>query len=179
MKILKAILLSAVIALISISCDSPSTAEFKTQEVSIEELNQTPGFIWFQANYRDYDSNPAVIEDIKKTIQKDDVFYLFAMPTCDCKFTQYYFPHAVRVLTDAGIPTNQYKIIVLKDKDAQHPYSDFLKLKDLPEVFLVRNNPDRIFYISDTVKVRSNDSTHIKKGSHRVEKVILEALLLK
>lgn len=175
MKAIKLILLSAVVALFVVSCDSPTVPEFKTQEVTLDELSETPGFIWFRPSYNIYDSEPSIIKQIKETVKPEDTFYFFAMPTCDCKFNQYFFPYAVKVLTDAGIPANQYKLIALKDKDANHPYSDFIKLNDLPDIFLVRNNKV-VYSIGDTVKLRGNDSAYIKQGLHRIEQVILEAI---
>lgn len=178
MKRIHLIIISALTLLLCNACDTPTnTNEFKTQEISFKDIDQTPGFTWFTARYNIYKSNTDIIQKIKSAMKPDLNFYLFAQPSCNCETLQNIFPNAMRVIHDASITNANYRIIVMKNKDAENPYKNFVTLKELPEIFLVKNNAV-IYSISDTVKQRGTDSTLIKSGKASMEQVILEALEL-
>lgn len=167
------IILSAFLYLIS--CDSPTDSSiFKTNEVGFNEINQTPGFVWFIPRYNIYQSDTVIINKIKALIKPEHNFYFFAQPTCECENHQDIFPYSVKVLHSIGLNDEKCKFVVLKDINADHPYSNIVKLKDLPEIFLVKNGIS-VYSIGDTIKIRKND-TSLEKSKALVEQVILEAI---
>ncbi len=175
----KTIYISAIIFLSLIfalsSCDSPTnTAIFKTNEVDFNDINQTPGFVWFTPRYNEYVCDSNIILQIKSAIKPEHNFYFYAMPSCDCENYQDIFPYSIKILHKAGISKEQFKMIVLKDKNADHPYKNIVHLKDLPEIFLIKNNIS-VYSIGDTVKQRMND-TSVDYKKALLELVILEAI---
>lgn len=165
--------------LISIcSCDSPTSNNiFKTNEIEFNDINQTPGFTWFAPKYNDYEIDSSIIDNLKHIITSEHIFYFFAMPSCNCEHNQDIFPFAVKTLHSAGVSSNQIKFIIVHDKDAEHPYKDIVQLKDLPEIYLIKNN--KLHYsIGDTIKTRKSNS-NTPSADSSPEQVILEAIAAK
>lgn len=170
------ILAIAVVSAFLIECESPTdTTAFKTREAKFEEINQIPGFTWFSPRFNIYTPDSSIIEAVKPLMSQNINFYFFSMPACTCEHTQDMFPNAYKVLKNAGIDSLRYKFILMKDTLSENPYSNIVKIKTLPEIYLIKNN-NAVYSIGDTLRKRSADSLIVKSGKAKVEQIILEAL---
>jgi hypothetical protein len=154
-------------SLLFVSCSDDNT-EFKTRETPRAELYQTPGFSWFEAKVMTYKADSLIAKDIKSNFQSGkQTLIFFAAPACSCDSNQNVFPHSMAVLDASGIASTNYKIVAMQDENAANPYSEIIKVKKLPEIYLLENGTPK-YSIGDTFRVYFKTKT--------IDKIMLDAI---
>lgn len=140
---LKSFLLILAITFVLVACNSNinNPDDKPAILVSLTEIENEPGYIWFPLEYQSYKPDSVRVDSIKKAYNlTTDSVLIFVNPSCSCSGTVKQFPDIMKILLKAGFPESQCKIYSMLSYRAPHPYTSMLTLHQLPAAFLLRNN---------------------------------------
>lgn len=109
--------------------------------LTMSELSSSAGYAWFDAEKSMYTPDDSKIRDINSEFkQKNQKIYFFVNPSCSCNGTKKTFPHAIRILKDAGVTEDRIVIYSMKSYTDDHPLKDKFTLRGLPTIFVTVND---------------------------------------
>lgn len=160
----------STLVLVLFACDD-NPANTDAELTTIDAIASRPGFSWFYEEMDKYVPDPDIIELIKNSFDSD-VFdiNMFVKPSCTCPGNHNYFPKLIKVLQEAGISDADYLIYAMTDVANNHPYEDYLKLNDIPEFVIFKNNLP-VFSIMDTVALNV-----LQDNEKSIEQYLLTAI---
>lgn len=144
---MKALLISMSLSILLLgavfmsSCtQNTEPASDEATKLSLTDLNSSAGYSWFEAEKTLYIPDDSKIKDIAADFKnKNQTIYFFVNPSCSCIGTKKTFPHAIRILKDAGIPDDNIIIYSMKAHTDNHPLKDIFTLRGLPSIFITVN----------------------------------------
>ena len=163
--------------LILSSCNQttePSTGT--ATQLSLSDLYNSAGYSWFEAEKTLYAPDDSKIRDIAAEFKnKNQMIYFFVNPSCSCNGTKKTFPHAIRILKDAGVPDANIVIYSMKSFTDNHPLKDKFTLRGLPSIFItVNGNAKYSMEVIDDVLYVSGGNKKDDKPSEVLESILLE-----
>ena len=132
-----------ILAIITfIGCEKNNMTETAVR-YSIEDIQKSPDFNWYQWEYDIYNFNSSVINNIAGRFDKNELkVIIFTSPSCFCGSLYTKFPQIIKVLDNANITENNYEIYVTIDTGEQlqfeHPYSNLFAVNTLPSIYLLK-----------------------------------------
>ena len=140
-SVLKTMVLAIVGMTILSSCTTNTEPSSSATLLPLNQITNNAGYVWFDAekdNYIPVDSN---IQEIKQSFKnKNQKIYFFVNPSCSCDGTKKTFPHAIRILKDAGVPDDRIVIYSMKSYKDDHPMTSMFTLRGLPSIFITVND---------------------------------------
>ncbi len=120
-----------------IGCAQSTQPESTAERLTLQQLQTTPGFAWFSAEFQAYQPDTLLVAEIRQLYRPGfHRFYIYVKPTCSCVGTQKLFPHFVRVLVECGVEAGDYEIYAMHDVGDRHPYGHRWRLQRLPSFFV-------------------------------------------
>lgn len=174
-SIAMAILIVGTITLSSCNQTTEPSTGTATQ-LSLSDLYNSAGYSWFEAEKTLYAPDDSKIRDIAAEFKnKNQMIYFFVNPSCSCNGTKKTFPHAIRILKDAGVPDANIVIYSMKSFTDNHPLKDKFTLRGLPSIFItVNGNVKYSMEVIDDVLYVSGGSKKDDKPSEVLESILLE-----
>ncbi len=163
----------AALSLGSFSCseNSDNPEDKEAQLMSLSDIRNSTGYAWFDLEYNAYTPDTAVISNIKTAYSgTGQEFLIFVNPSCACVGTQKRFPAIVRVLTDAGISEDKFKIYSMLVYNAPHPYKSAFTMERLPTLMVMNNG---------AAKYSVLDSLDFHHAYYPSDSVTIEQFILK
>lgn len=119
------------------STTSPDPAGQQIQQV---DLQQNPGFAWYQAEVSTYTPNPGMVDTVKNNFNAaDQKIAIFVRPSCGCRGTQRLFPRVMKTLIAANVDMSKVEIWSMRAPSDETPYSGKISLQSLPTIVVMRN----------------------------------------
>jgi len=177
-KFLNKILIITVVAVASFilwSCsDNSQNAETKPAlQMTIAQIEATPGYAWFQTELDSYHPVGSIMDSIKNEfIKRNCDFYVFVNPSCSCVGTQKSFPHFMKILDLAEIKGTNIKIFSMLSYKSPHPYQSVLTLTTLPSLYIIRNQK-AVYSVLDTLQYYQAINSN---ADYTLEEFILKGL---
>lgn len=126
-------------AVILASCSEATAPDYTAQKMSLQSLNTTLGYEWFPAEVSAYQPDTAKVSQITGNFNPaTDTVYFYVNPSCSCKGTQKLFPHAMRILMDAGVQESHIEIYSMRSSEDKHPHMSRMQVHRLPTIFIMR-----------------------------------------
>lgn len=164
------LLLAIVVSSILFSCQEPTVPVQDAVKMTKEQLKSTIGYEWFNGYWNLYKPDTNVTKDIATTFDPNvHKFVLFIEASCSCKELVKEPAEVVRVLDDAKVNSDYYEIYTMGSTQSKHPYEDKIKIKSLPQVWLVKSG-EFSYSILDTFSYYKN------RQFKKIEVITLEAL---
>lgn len=165
---------SLIFILIMTSCDDSNDVDTSTHKYTRKEISQQPGFLWVDAKADTYEPNKDTVNILKEAFNQNTgkiKFVFFVKPACSCDAKQYPFPYSLKILDLMSLSdTNHTEIYSVYSTSSDNPYKNSgLILKDLPEIFIFKNNVP-IYSVIDSLNLYGASS------SFNLETAILEGL---
>ena len=124
-------------AVIALGCATSTQPEYTAERLTLEQLQTTPGFAWFSAEFHSYQPDTALLDDIRAAYRPGyHRFYVYVKPTCSCVGTQKLFPHFMRILAEAGVRAEDCEIYAMHGTGDKHPHEHWLHIQRLPSFFI-------------------------------------------
>lgn len=174
-KIFKKICIPAIFYILFWGCSDNTEPVRDARKLSIDEVSSIPGFTWFSFEYSNYEPDPLIVEDIKKSFNPAiHKILFFVKPACTCEIPQEPFPHILKTLRLANVNDTLSEIFSMTNKSDLCPYSHKLPLAKLPTIYIMNmNDTVPVYSIMDTI----NMIKQLNKDSViQVEKLILDGL---
>ncbi len=135
-------------------CEDTST-QHTAKLMDIGNLIKSPGYSWFDIEYKAYTPNPVMINEIKSSFDPQiHKFYVFLKPACSCPGTHKLFPAFIKSADLVGIPGASMEIYSMRSNRDNYPYSNVFKLNELP-AFIVLKNGVPIYSITDSILTKT------------------------
>lgn len=123
------------------SCTSTTEPNGTATLLTLNQISNNAGYAWFDAEKTLYVPDDSKIREISANFKnKNQKIYFFVNPSCSCEGTKKTFPHAIRILKDAGIPDERIVIYSMKSHTDDHPLKDRFKLRGLPTIYITVND---------------------------------------
>lgn len=123
------------------SCTETTNPTNSATLLTMTDLTTSAGYAWFDAEKANYSPDDSKVNSIKSAYQqKNQKIYFFVNPSCSCDGTKKTFPHAIRILKDAGISDDRIIIYSMKSYTDDHPLKDKFTLRGLPSMFITVND---------------------------------------
>ncbi len=137
MKTLIAIALAVL--LILTSCET-TTPEFSAQQLSVQDLNTSPGYAWFPAQMNQYTPSTPMVDSVRNRFDPStQKVAIFVKPSCDCRGTMRLFPQIMKTLISAGVDMSKVEVWSMRSNADKHSYQPTITITDLPAVYVFRN----------------------------------------
>lgn len=158
------------------SCDD-NIVEPDAIPMTIETMLETPGYTWINETLINYNPDPNIYSQIYSLIDSNkDKFVIFARAACSCPDDKKEFAQVAKILLkleeDKKISKNNWEIYAMSSRTNPNPYSNIVKLNNLPEIVHFRNGKPNYYFI-DTLKFVILNSL---KYPVKAEELFLEAL---
>jgi hypothetical protein len=151
-------------------CNETTSTQDEAILMTLDEIRNTPGYDWFQPNYGGYNPDKQITDEIKNTFNPvKNHFITFVNPSCACTGTQILFPQLMKILTESGVPESKILIYSLNTVNTKNPYSNLIKLHQLPSLFSVKDS---------TIKYSVTDTLSLIQELYPDSLVSLEQLIL-
>lgn len=138
MKTLAALALTLLIILTS--CET-ATPEYTAQQLTVQELNTSPGYAWFPTEVNIYSPNASMVDSVRSTFDAStQKIAIFVKPGCSCRGTTRLFPQIMKTLMDAGVDMSKVEVWSMRGLTDKHPYQPTITITDLPSIYVFRNN---------------------------------------
>ena len=142
---MKTLFASALIVLFGMtmlsSCTTNTEPTNSATLLTVDQISNNAGYAWFDAEKITYIPDGSKVRDINQAFKnKNQKIYFFVNPSCSCDGTKKTFPRAIRILQDAGIPSDRIVIYSMKSHTDDNPLKDKFKLRDLPSIFITVND---------------------------------------
>lgn len=139
--ICKSIVLIMIGMLTLSSCTTTTEPSNSATQLTLTEISNNAGYAWFDAEKSLYVPDDSKVREINQNYKnKNQKIYFFVNPSCSCEGTKKTFPHAIRILKDAGIPDDRIIIYSMKSHTDSHPMMDKFTLRGLPSIFITVND---------------------------------------
>jgi hypothetical protein len=141
--------------------------------MTVDQMLETPGYTWVNEVLVTYQPDTAIFNQIVDLIDTNrHKFVIFARASCSCPGEKKTFAQAIKILQDLNFPESKYEIYAMSARTNNNPYSNIVKLNQLPEVVIFKNEVP-IYYMDDTL-----DQTIKFEKIYPItaEQLILEAL---
>lgn len=161
------------LALVLFSCSQTSEPNTDARLVTVEEVQQMTGFLWFTTEYNAYNPKSEAINELKQVFNKEQhKIYFFVKPACTCELAQEPFPHLVKVLDQAGIPRECMVIYQMYSPNSIFPERTQIPVSKIPEIVFVSGteNNKSIMNKIDQFRTENPDSAIV------VESFLLDAI---
>lgn len=119
-------------------CETTTSSNNEASLLTINQLNTTPGYEWYDVYFNKYKPDPTIIAQISKNYQNNK-FNIYVNPSCACSGTQFLFPSLMKCLISAGIPESNISIYSMIDAGYKHNMMDKYSVKILPSCFINKN----------------------------------------
>ena len=137
---MRSILVLFAIALRFGGCDT-TTVEPEAQQLTLEDFNTVPGYLWFPVEIESYAPSPAMVDSVAARFDADiDKICVFLKPSCSCRGTQKLFPQVMKTLIESKIDMDLVEIWSMRSTTDKHPYMPELTVTDLPVIFILRDD---------------------------------------
>ncbi|GBD06977.1 hypothetical protein HRbin21_00786 [bacterium HR21] len=147
------------------ACVQSTQPEYTAERLTLEQLRTTPGFAWFDAEFRAYQPDTALVAQIRSAyVPGQHHFYVYVKPTCSCVGTQKLFPHFLRILAEAGVREEDCEIYAMHGTGDKHPHQNRFRIERLPS-----------FYITSGADIRGSILGELPPDK-TLEQIIVEAL---
>ena len=152
------------------SCTSTTEPNGTATLLTLNQISNNAGYAWFDAEKTLYVPDDSKIREISANFKnKNQKIYFFVNPSCSCEGTKKTFPHAIRILKDAGIPDDKIVIYSMKSHTDNHPLMDRFQLNGLPTIFITVNENEKCrmevingkVYVSGNGKDKDSSETKI------------------
>jgi len=146
---------SLLLVLALTSCENGTTQSSDGVLTTVADLKKEPAFGWFIDEVNSYAPDTNNVKEINSNFNPaTDKFVLFVKTTCSCVGTTKQFPSFIKSLQSAGVPESGMEIYKMTNTTDKNPYTDKLKLNDLPRFFLIRNGIVK-YSIIDSLEYKS------------------------
>ncbi len=156
-------------------CINSTEPNKEADKMEINELFGSPKFIWFDVEYKSYQPDQAITQQIQNEFDSDlHRFFFFVKPQCACQIPQKDFAYLIKTLREANISDSSIEIYSMANESYAHPYKNNFELNFLP-AYYVMDITDTIpgFSISDTI---DNIQKNYPDSIYTVEKLLLEGI---
>lgn len=158
------------------SCTTNTEPTNSASLLTIEQISNNAGYAWFDAEKSMYAPDDSKVRDINQAFKnKNQKIYFFVNPSCSCDGTKKTFPRAIRILQDAGVPSDRIVIYSMKSHTDDHPLKDKFQLRGLPSIFITVNDEIKckMEVIDGNLKVTGNGKIDDSPGQ-KLEEVIAD-----
>lgn len=164
---------SLLVVFVLASCENGTTQTSEAVKTTITDLKKEPALGWFVDEVNNYKPDSVSVKSIENGYNAStDKFILFVKTTCSCVGTTKQFPAFIKSVQSAGINESNMEIYKMTSNSDKNPYSDKIKLNDLPRFFLVRNGVIK-YSIIDTLEYKA---ARDPKNVPTIESLIVESL---
>ncbi|OGU60308.1 MAG: hypothetical protein A2X64_03695 [Ignavibacteria bacterium GWF2_33_9] len=141
--------------------------------MTIEEMANTPGYLWIWEALETYQADTTVMSEIAARFDPNrDRFLIFSRAACSCPTTEKSFTYIIKIFRDLGLDTNVYELYAMTARANHHPYEGLFTLNELPAIIYLRNGTP-YYSLIDTLDWNiANNITYPLK----TEELLLEAL---
>lgn len=138
---MKTLLVIALTLLLVLTSCETVTPEYTAQQLTVTELNETPGYAWFPAEVSQYTPNADMVSTVKTAFDPStEKIAIFVKPGCSCRGTTRLFPQIMKTLLDANVDMSKVEVWSMRGLTDKHPYQPTITITDLPAVYVFRNN---------------------------------------
>jgi len=158
------------------SCTTNTEPSGSATQLTLSEISNNAGYAWFDAEKTLYVPDDSKVRNISESFKsKNQKIYFFVNPSCSCEGTKKTFPHAIRILKDAGVPDDRIVIYSMKSHTDSHPLMDKFTLRGLPSIFITVNDnlKCKMEVIDGKLLVTGNGKVDDSPGS-KLEEVMAE-----
>lgn len=158
------------------SCTTNTEPSGAATQLTLSEISNNAGYAWFDAEKTLYVPDDSKVRTISESFKsKNQKIYFFVNPSCSCEGTKKTFPHAIRILKDAGVPDDRIVIYSMKSHTDSHPLMDKFTLRGLPSIFITVNDnlKCKMEVIDGKLLVTGNGKVDDSPGS-KLEEVMAE-----
>ncbi len=128
--------------MVTVSCDT-TTPDTNATQLSVSDLNQNPGYSWFQGEIGGYTPNSTMVAQVASNFDPNtEKVCIFVRPSCGCRGTQKLFPRIMKTLMDANVDMNKVEIWSMREPTDKSPYSGTVPLTSLPTIVVLQNNAE-------------------------------------
>lgn len=167
------LILSLFAVIVLASCENGTTQSSDAVQTTVTDLKKEPAFGWFIDEVNSYKPDSASVKSIETGYNAStDKFILFVKTTCSCVGTTKQFPSFIKSLQSAGVLESNMEIYKMTSNTDKNPYTDKVKLNDLPRFFLVRNGVIK-YSIIDTLEYKTARNP---TNAPSIESIIVESL---
>ncbi len=168
-KYLLLILLFIVMSIIYSCSENPV---IDAEIMDAEELKNLPGFSWYEFELNSYVPFDTSITAIKSKFNPNtDKFLVYVKPSCACTGTYKQFPAFMKIMSEIGVPKENYKVYSMTSTFNNYPEMDMFKIIELPTFILMRNGAP-VYSVADTFNLREQSM-----DSLRLEHVLQDAYI--
>lgn len=138
MKTLVVVALAVLLVLTSCETQAP---EFSAQQLTVQELNTSPGYAWFPMEVNLYTPNTSMVDAVRTTFDAStQKVAIFVKPGCSCRGTTRLFPQIMKTLMNAKVDMARVEVWSMRGNTDKHPYQPTITITDLPAVYVLRND---------------------------------------
>ncbi len=131
--------LVSLIGILAIGCTTTDPGG-QAQQLTLQELTESPGYAWFPAEMTTYTPRAPYVEQVAANFNAQSTkVCVFVRPSCSCTGTQKLFPQVIKTLMAAGVNMENVEIWSMRSVSDTHPYMSALAIDDLPEIWILRN----------------------------------------
>lgn len=164
-------LLFIVIISVLSSC-TDNNPVIDAQIMDADELKYLPGFSWYESEVNTYNPLDTCITAVQSKFNPDtDKFIVYVKPSCACTGTYKQFPAFMKIMSEIGIPKENFKVYSMTSTFNNYPEMSEFKIRELPTFMLLRNNQP-VYSIADTFNLREQAT-----DSLRLEQVLQDAYI--
>lgn len=162
-----------IVLIVLLAACSEKVIEPDAISMTVDEMLNTPGYTWVNEVLVTYQPDTTIFNQIKELIDTNrHKFVIFARASCSCPSEKKTFAEAIKIFQDLNLPQSKYEIYAMSARTNPNPYSNIVKLNQLPEIVLFKDEVP-IYYMNDTL-----DQTIKFEKTYPIttEQLILEAL---
>lgn len=172
MKRIRTIIYLLLILIASWSCED-NAIEPDAIKMTIEEVAETPGYLWISDVLNSYVGDTILKPQIKQMLDTNrDYFLIYTRAACSCISEKKEFAYIVKIFRDLNFPESKYEIFAMTARSNNHPYMDKFKLNELPAIIYLRNGVP-YYSLLDTLEYNIDN---LKKYPLKIEELMFEAL---
>ena len=133
------VVIALAVLLVLTSCET-TTPEFSAQQLSVQELNTSPGYAWFPTEVNLYAPSSPMVNAVRTAFDPStQKVAIFVKPGCSCRGTMRLFPQIMKTLISAGVDMAKVEVWSMRGNTDKHPYQPTITITDLPAVYVFRN----------------------------------------
>ncbi|MDZ4745337.1 MAG: hypothetical protein SGJ05_04970 [bacterium] len=138
---MKTLVIVVFTLLIVLSACTTEPVEFSAQQLTVQELNTSPGYAWFPTEVNLYAPNTSMVDSVRTTFDAStQKVAIFVKPGCSCRGTMRLFPQIMKTLIAADVDMSKVEVWSMRGITDKHPYQPTITITDLPSVYVFRNN---------------------------------------
>jgi hypothetical protein len=169
---MKKLIIYSIILVLVYGCQSTTGPDRNAVKLTIQELNQTPGYEWYELEYNKFSPNAALITQITQNY-KNNQFFLYVNPSCACTGTYKVFPSIMKCLLSAGVPEANINIYSMLDAGYNHNMMSKFSVNSLPQCFCEKTTTN-YYSVVDSLNIYT--ALNPKDTASIIERMILNSL---